>query len=191
MCWRIAGAALVLAVALLASGAARVTADGPSASRWSVEVTTAPHLPQDVWFAGMGNNADGWESGGSICLNGLAQGTGPGEDVTLLVDVVAGGIFGVDGSPVPAGTYHFPGIEEPDFDYTVTSGKTFYVVVDVYVVQSNLPFFQEGETVQGMYMWDYAPGRTDRHMVLWFDFGFGFVPFLNEGIMMANTRWHP
>ena len=93
-------------------------------------VSTAPHIPQDVWFAGQGNNTDGWTSGGSICLNQLAQGFPQGEQVTMLLDIVAGGIVGPDGLPVPPGTYTFPGITEPNFDYAVTRGTSFYVVVD-------------------------------------------------------------
>jgi len=168
-----------------------VNAGPPAARRWSVEVSTAPHLPQDVWFAGMGNNTDGWRGGGSICINQLAQGFGPGEDLTFLTDPVEGGIFGVDGTPVPAGTYTFPGSELPAFDYTVKPGQTFYIILEAYIVQSKLPGFNVGDTVGLMFMWDFAPGRTDRHMVLWVDFGFGFFPFLNEGILMANVRMHP
>ena len=37
----------------------------------------------------------------------------------------------------------------------------------------------------------YVPGQTDRNMVLWLDFGFGFFPYLNEGIMKANTNLKP
>ena len=186
---RLKGFALALVVLTMPSVPA--TADQPTAARWSVEVSTAPHLPQDVWFTGMGNNSDGWQGGGSICLNNLAQGFEGGEQVTLLLDVVEGGIFGVDGSPVPAGTYTFPGIELPDLDYTVTNGQTYYVILDAYIVQSKLPAFEVGDTVGLMFMWDFASGRTNRHMVLWADFGFGFFPFLNEGVLMANVRLHP
>lgn len=179
----------VLAVALAAVSPA--PADPPTAGWWSVAVSTAPHLPQDVWFAGVGNNADGWRGGGSICLNQLAQGFPNGEQLTLLVDVVAGGLFGADGAPVPAGTYTFPGIELPPVGYEVAAGETFYVALDVYVVQSKLPDFEVGDTFRFMFMWDYEPGLSDPAMVLWIDFGFGFVPFLNEGELMANVRFHP
>ena len=181
---------LALAFVVLTMLSAPATADQPTALRWSVEVSTAPHLPQDVWFAGMGNNSRGWQGGGSICLNSLTQGFQGGEQATLLLDVVEGGIFGVDGSPVPAETYTFPGIELPDFDYTVND-HTYYVILDAYVVQSKLPAFAVGDTVRFMYMWDDASGRTNRHMVLWADFGSGFFPFLSEGVMMANVRLHP
>ena len=186
---RLAGLTLTLIV--LAMPPAPATADRPTMERWSVEVSTAPHLPQDVWFAGMGNNVDGWQGGGSICLNHLAQGFEGGEQVTLLLDIIEGGIFGEDGSPVPTGTYTFPGIELPDLDYTVTIGQTYYVILDAYIVQSKLPDFEVGNTVGLMFMWDVASGRTDRQMVLWADFGFGFFPFLNEGVLMANVRLHP
>jgi hypothetical protein len=58
-----------------------------------------------------------------------------------------GGIFGVDGTPVPAGTYTFPGTEEPTINYTVTPGQTFYIIVDAYIVQSKLPGFNVGDKV--------------------------------------------
>jgi hypothetical protein len=139
----------------------------------------------------MGNNSEGWQGGGSICLNTLAQGFDGGELVTLLLDVVEAGIFGEDGSPVAPGTYTFPGIELPNFDYTVIVGQTFYVILDGYIVQSKLPTFPVGETRELMFMWDVAQGRAIRHIVLWADFGGGFVPFLNEGDVMVNVRLHP
>jgi hypothetical protein len=49
--------------------------------------------------------------------------------------------------------------------------------------------FPQGETFTLMFMWDFAEGRTDPHVVLWVDTPFGFMPFLNEGIMMANVRF--
>ncbi|HEY8505040.1 MAG TPA: hypothetical protein VIL46_10700 [Gemmataceae bacterium] len=186
-----AGPVLALAVVLPALTGAPAAAGPPSAPYWSVAVSTAPHLPQDVWFAGTGNNEDGWFSGGSICLNQLAQGFPKGEQLTALVDIVEGGIYGVDGTPVPPGTYTFPGITEPDFDYTVTSEITFYVILDTYVVFSRLPELPEGTRLRSLWMWDYEDGRNDVHVVQWIDFGFGFVPSLNEGVMMANTRLHP
>jgi hypothetical protein len=182
---------LALAVAVLAMPVTPSAADQPTADRWYVAVSTAPHIPQDVWFAGKGNNTDGWTSGGSICLNQLAQGFPNGEQVTMLLDIVEGGIVGEDGAPVAPGTYTFPGITEPDFDYDVTTGTTFYVIVDAYVVQSRLDTFPQGETFTFMFMWDFAPGREDRHVVLWLSFDGEFVPFLNEGTMMAVTRSGP
>ena len=179
---------LALALAALASPFTPSAADEPTAPRWHVVVSTAPGLPQDVWFAGKGNNTDGWTSGGSICLNQLAQGIPNGEQATFLLDIVEGGIFGEDGAPVDPGTYTFPGVELPDVDYDVTTGTTFYLIVDAYVVQSKLPMFPQGETFTLMYMWDFAPGRTDRDVVLWLYFDDGFVPFLNEGTMMTNVR---
>jgi hypothetical protein len=124
----------ILVLAIVAS-----TAPAVAAERWSIVLTTAPHLPQDIWFSAMGDNTDGWRGGGSICLNQLAQGFPNGEQLTLLVDVVEAGIFGVDGSPVPAGTYTFPGIELPSFDYTVAANTTFYVSTTAYVAQSKPP----------------------------------------------------
>jgi hypothetical protein len=59
--WRVALA--LLALTGLAALPAPTSAAGP-AGTWTVVITTAPQLPQDVWFAGRGNNAAGWESGG-------------------------------------------------------------------------------------------------------------------------------
>ena len=192
------GLGLMLCLISMGAAAALARAEQPTAGRWSVEVSTAPHLPQDAWFAGLGNNVDGWRGGGSLCINHLAQGFTDGEQVTLLVNVIEGGIFGEDksmfgedGRPVPAGTYRFPGIELPTIDYTVADHKTYYLILDVYVVQSKLPVFPVGTTLSFMYMWDHEPGRSIRPMVLWVDFGFGFMPFLNEGDMMANVEFHP
>jgi hypothetical protein len=42
-----------------------------------------------------------------------------------------------------------------------------------------------------MFMWDFDAGRSDRHVVLWFFAIDEFVPFLNEGTMMANVRKLP
>jgi hypothetical protein len=179
---------LTWALVLMTIPSVPVAAGSPTAARWSVVVSTAPQFPQDVWFAATGNNVDGWKGGGSICLNHLAQGIEGGEQVTFLIDAVEGGIFGVDGSPVPAGTYTFPGIEIPSRDYTVTIGTTYYVILDAYIVQSKLPGFEVGDTVGLMFMWDFAPGRTDREVVAWIDVGSGFNPLLNEGTMMANVR---
>ena len=182
---------LALAVAALVLPWVPAVANPPTAPRWHVVVSTSPQIPQDVWFAGQGNNTDGWTSGGSICLNQLAQGFPNGEQVTMLLDIVEGGIIGQDGSPVQPGPYFFPGITEPDFDYTVTNGTSFYVMLDAYVVHSRLSTFPEGATFTFMFMWDFAPGRSDRHLVLWLFDGAEFQPFLNEGIMMANVRSLP
>ncbi|HJZ91414.1 MAG TPA: hypothetical protein VKE40_11115 [Gemmataceae bacterium] len=182
---------LALAVAALVLPLTPAVANPPSAPRWHVVVSSSPHIPQDVWFAGMGNNTDRWTSGGSICLNQLAQGFPNGEQVTMLLDIVEGGIIGQDGSPVQPGAYTFPGITEPTFDYTVTSGTSFYVMLDAYVVQSSLSTFPQGATFTFMFMWDFDAGRSDRHVVLWLFDGDEFQPFLNEGIMMANVRLLP
>src|SRR5262245_66536042 len=105
---------LTLASAALALPLTPLVADPPTADRWHVVVSTAPQIPQDVRFAGQGNNTDGWTSGGSICLNQLAQGFPNGEQVTMLLDIVEGGILGVDGLPELPGTYTFPWITEPN-----------------------------------------------------------------------------
>ena len=46
-----------------------------------------------------------------------------------------------------------------------------------------------------MFTFDFDPddpGRTENLSVNWFDIsGFGFVPFLNEGVLMTNVRQLP
>ena len=182
---------VLLAVGLAAGMtalAAHSSADGP-AGTWAVAISTAPQLPQDVWFAGRGNNTDGWESGGSICIGHLAQGFEVGQHIMLLTDIVEGGLIGVDGSPVEPGTYTFPSEELGDVDYTVVNGRTFYVVLDIVIVNSNVPGFNVGDRFQFIYMFDYTAGRSTPNMFLWIDFGFGFIPFLNEGVMMSNIQF--
>src|SRR3954454_22160887 len=100
------GLALVLAVLPAWSTA---HAGPPTEPRWSLVLSTAPHHPQDVWFTATGNNTDGWNGGGCICLGPLAQGLGPGDHATAQVEVLEGGIYGVDGTPVLSGPYFAPG----------------------------------------------------------------------------------
>src|SRR3954454_16285159 len=141
------GLALVLAVLPAWSTA---HAGPPTEPRWSVVLTTAPHHPQDVWFTATGNNTEGWVGGGCLCLGPLAQGLGPGDHATILVEVIEAGVFGIDGTPVPPGTHFAPGIPDPlgprdgpgeelpgrNFDMVV--GRTFYVITISDVVASNL-----------------------------------------------------
>src|SRR5436190_20347158 len=99
----------LLAVGLWSPIVDRASAVPPTAPVWGVVFSTAPGLPQDVWITGQGNNTDGWHGGGCLCLGPLAQGVGVTMHATVLTDVVAGGVYGVDGTPVEAGTYTFPG----------------------------------------------------------------------------------
>jgi hypothetical protein len=194
------GGFLALAALILLSLARTAAAAEP---RWSVVLTTAPHAPQDVWFVTEGNNTDGWRGGGCLCLGGLAQGLGPGDHATILINVIEGGVFGVDGTPVPAGTYTAPGaipfrdrtgpgaeLEEREFE--MEEGRTFYLIVEAYIVESNIPELPPaGSTLSSMFTFDFDPnhlGRTENLAVNWFDFGFGFFPFLNEGLLMTNVR---
>ena len=201
----VGAAAVALAAALTAPPARTATSDAPpTAPRWSVVLTTAPHSPQDVWFTATGNNADGWRGGGCLCIGPLAQGLGPGDHATILIDVVDGGVFGVDGTPVEPGTYVAPGAtidpdapsgpgeELPDREFKMTVGRTFYVIVDAVVVESNIPGLPAGATFRSMFTFDFDPdnlARTENLSVNWVDFGFGFFPFLNEGVLMTNVRW--
>ena len=201
------------AVVLLAAfaGLARVSAGAPTAPVWSIVIQTAPQLPQDGWITGHGNNQDGWTGGGSLCLGPLAQGAGVTMHATVLTDVVWGGVYGLDGTPVPAGTYTLPGgqlltdgrtgpaeIVGPR-DYTIAPGETFFVVFDAYVVESNLAALgiPRGLTVKFMFTFDFDPldpgeyGNRQRNVANWVDFtgtGNSFIPFLNEGVLMTNVR---
>jgi hypothetical protein len=97
----------------------------------------------------------------------------------------------VDGSPVEPGTYTFPSEEEGTVDYNVANGRTFYVVIEGFVVESNIPVFPTGATYELMFVFDYAAGRSTPNMFLFINFGGGFIPFLNEGVMMANIQLQP
>jgi hypothetical protein len=200
------GSLAVLAT-LLAPAEAR--AGGASDPVWQFVISTAPGLPQDIWMTGMGNNQDGWISAGVFCLGPLAQGSGPTQHATIDVDVVAAGIFGIDGTPVAPGTYTLPGgtlltdgrtgpaqMWGPR-DYTLTPGETFFIVFQARVRESDLAIAPKGLTLMGMLTFDFDPldpqsyGNTQRFIANWVDFtgtGLFFVPFLNEGLMMTNVR---
>jgi hypothetical protein len=198
----------VLALALvLTAPLARITSTAapPTEPRWSLVVTTAPHHPQDVWFTATGNNTDGWHGGGCLCIGPLAQGLGPGDHATILIDVVEAGVFGIDGTPVAPGTYIAPGVsvvrprtgpaeELSDREFEMEEGRTFYVIAESYIVESNIPELPPaGTTLSTMFTFDFDPtnlGRSENLAVIWADFGFGFFPFLNEGVLMTNVRLH-
>jgi hypothetical protein len=176
---------------------AEVRAGGPPDPVWHFVISTAPGLPQDIWFTGMGSNQDGWMSAGVFCLGPLAQGFGPAQHATVDVDVVAAGIYGVDGMPVPPGTYTLPGgavstsgrtgpaqILGPR-DFTLTPGKTFFIAFQARVVESDLAIAPKGLTLMGMLTFDFDPldpqsyGNTQRYIANWVDFtgtGLFFVP---------------
>jgi hypothetical protein len=200
--------AVVAALAVLA-GPTRVSAYEPTAPVWSIVIQTAPQLPQDVWLTGKGNNTDGWTSGGVLCLGILAQGIGVTQHATVDADVVSAGIYGVDGMPVPPGTYTLPGgtlmtdgrtgpaeLLGPR-DYTLTPGKTFFVIFDAYVINSNIGLLPKGTSTKFMFTFDFDPDDPDsygynvNYVANWADFtgtGDFFVPFLNEGLLMTNVR---
>jgi len=200
-------ALLALAVVLTAPLARTISsAAPPTEPRWSIALTTAPHHPQDVWFTATGNNADGWQGGGCLCLGPLAQGLGPGDHATILIDVVEAGVFGIDGTPVEPGTYTAPGVsvvrprtgpgeELSDQEFEMVVGGTFYVIVEAYIVESNIAELPPaGSTLSSMFTFDFDPtnlGRSENLAVNWFDFGGGFFPFLNEGVLMTNVRLLP
>lgn len=143
--------------------------------------------------------------GGSICLGPLGQGLGPGDHATALVEVLEGGIYGIDGMPVPPMAYFAPGIpvplgprdgpgaELPGRDFELVPGRTFYLITRHTIVESNLDRFglPAGLVVTAMFTFDFDPnnlGRSDQLTVNWADFGFGFFPFLDEGVLMTNVR---
>lgn len=180
--------ACLFGLTLIVGALAGPATGSPPGERWSLTISTAPHIPQDVWIAGNGSNTEGWTSGGSICLGHLAQGFDVGENVTILTDVVAAGIVGPDGTPVPPGMYVAPSAELGDRPFEVVEGETFYVMIDGFIVNSKVPTFPVGSTVRIMFTFDEVGGRATQPLVLWFDTPIGFVPFLNEGDMMTNVR---
>jgi hypothetical protein len=187
--WIRNGLVTVLAILAGQEGAAA----GPSGSRWAIVVSTAPQIPQDVWFSGQGSNATGWNSGGVICLGNLAQGIPDGLHATLKVEIAQAGVVGIDGLPVLPGNYVAPGSELPDRPFTVTLGGTFFVILNTFVVESNIPFLPAGQRGQTMFTFDFDGelGRVDREFVGWMPSGTTFKPFLNEGLMMTNLRRLP
>ena len=111
--------------------------------------------------------------------------------------------FGVDGMPVPPGTYFAPGIpspfgpkdgpgeELPGREFEMVVGETFYLIMEGYVVESSLDRFgiPQGFRTTFMFTFDFDDlGRSDQLAVNWSDFGFGFFPFLDEGVLMTNVR---
>jgi hypothetical protein len=125
--------------------------------------------------------------------------------MTGLIDIFEGGIIGIDGMPVEPGIYFAPGIplplgpkdgpgaELPGRDFEVVAGRTFYVAGTSAIVESNLDDLglPKGLVLPVMFTFDLDPeglGRSEQLAVLWVDFGFGFVPFLDEGLLMTNVR---
>jgi len=198
------GSAVMCAMVL---ASAFVWAGNSTAPVWKIIIGTAPGLEQDVWVTGMGNNQDGWISAGVLCIGPLAQGFGPTQHATLDADIVAAGIFGIDGTLVPPGTYTLPGGTVstsgptgpaqlwPPRDFTLTPGKTFFIIFEIRVVESNIDIAPKGLKLKFMFTFDFDPddpssyGNTQRYIANWIDFtdtGDFFVPFLNEGIMMTH-----
>src|SRR5688500_1555881 len=193
--------AFAMAALAVLSVSAWVSAAQPTAPVWSFVVTTAPGLPQDVWFAANGNNTDGWRGGGCLCLGPLAQGAGPTQHATVLLDVYSAGILGIDGTPVPPGTYLLPGGQlltdgrlgpaelQPPREYTLTSGETFFIAMDAELIESNFPQLPKGTKVKFMLTFDFDPldpdsyGNRTRYVAAWADFsgtGNFFFPFRSE-----------
>jgi hypothetical protein len=179
---------LALTLTLVASGLLVAPVVATAADRWTIVIGTAAGVPQDVSIAAAGNNLDGWRGGGSDHLGLLAQGFEPTDHATLLLDVVEAGVFGPDGTPVDPGPYIAPGGELPARDFDVVVGETFFIVLDAYVVESNIPLTPIGATFRFMFTFDAVLGRTEQLLVSWVDFGAGLQPFLNEGLMMTNLR---
>jgi hypothetical protein len=74
--------------------------------------------------------------------------------------------------------------------FEVVEGGTFYVILETFIVNSNIPGLTPGDTGRIMFTFDFDDrlGRVDRVLVAWMDIGGEFVPFLNEGLMMTNVR---
>jgi hypothetical protein len=189
--------------------AAEAVARAPSAApAWTLVITTAPQLPQDVWIAANGSNDGGWQTGGSVCLGILSNAGGPtdpagvfapGDHATLKPTIVEAGVFGVDGAPVSAGDYVAPpaGPGRSPRPFTLSPGGSFYVVFDGYVVNTSEPPafpFPQGSTLRFMFTFDWAgEGRQIVPFVLWVGVPAGngtysYFPFLDEGDLMENAK---
>jgi hypothetical protein len=187
-----------VASAALSDGSARAIplhrpADAPgSLPNWSVQVGTAPGIPQDIWITAHGNNTEGWQGAGSIALVGpLSEGGVDVRTVAVLDSVEQGGIIGVDGTPVAPGTYTAPGITEPTIQFNVVAGQTFYLVFNDHIVNTDVPGLYVGEQFHAMFTFNTVLGHTAQNLVNWIDFGQGLQPFLNEGTMMTNIHHQP
>jgi hypothetical protein len=182
---------LVSTVAMLVTfGAAPMLAQSPQTlNRYSFTIQGAAGLPQDIWVSALGSNLGGWESGGSLCLGPLAQGLDIGQHTTILTNVIEAGILGVDGQPVAAGDYFAPGIEVPSRNFTLTNGKSFYVIMDGFVAESNIPMFPARAHVPFMFTFEFVQGHVEQEMVTWTQDPEGnWFPFLNEGLQSTNIR---
>ena len=131
----------------------------------------------------------GWVAGRRRDLPGCTgAGLGPTEHATLKADIIEGGILGIDGTPVAPGTYVAPSQELGDRTFDVVQGQTFYVILATQVVNSNIPFIPVGRRSRTMLTFENLPGRNSQLVVAWRDTPTGWVPFLNEGVMMTNIR---
>ena len=126
-------------------------------------------------------------------LGNLAQFLDFGQRAVLQADIVQGGLIGIDGTPVLPGTYLAPSPQLGDRTFEVVSGRTFYLIVDFTVVNSNITDsvvgpIPVGATYRVMLTFDAVEGRSEQPLVEWLDFGGGFFPFVNEGVMSTNLR---
>lgn len=177
-------------VMLVTLGATPALAQSPQTlNRYSFTIQGAAGLPQDIWVSALGSNLTDWQSGGSLCLGPLAQGLDIGQHTTILTTVTEAGILGVDGQPVAAGDYFAPGIEVPSRDFTLRNGKSFYVIMDGLVAESNIPMFPAGAHVPFMFTFEFVEGHVEQEMVTWTQDPEGnWFPFLNEGLQSTNIR---
>ena len=141
----------------------------------------------------------------------VARGPGSGSAVlsgTTTVDTVLGVADFANLALNAPGTYTLPGgqlftdgrtgpaeLLGPR-DYTLTSGKTFFMIFDAEVINSNIGLLPKGFKTKFMFTFDFDPndpdsyGNRQRYVANWADFfGTGkFSPFLNEGVLMTNVR---
>lgn len=165
-------------------------------TRWSFTLQGAARIPQDIWISALGSNLNGWQSGGSICLGPLAQGIDVGQSATILTSVLSAGILGVDGQPVPATdaagnplVYFAPGIEIPGRRFSLENGRSFFVIIDGFIVESTTDAFSAGSHLPIMFTFDFVEGRVEQELVAWtLDANGKWFPLLNEGLMMTNVR---
>jgi hypothetical protein len=71
------------------------------------------------------------------------------------------------------------------------AGQTFYVLMDIDVVDSNFTVLPTGTQFELMFVFDKVLGNNAVQMFTFVNFGGGFEPFLAEGVLKLILKSHP